>query len=122
MYSQDFYFFFFKHISLEQVIEVFKSWFDNHSKPKMLMSDNGKQYVYRAFKLFLKQEGVNHILILPYTFNFNRIYERLNKQYLLYWQYQKYKTSRKLLSEFKMLLPCTTATCSSLEIVPKYFY
>ncbi|XP_014677844.1 PREDICTED: uncharacterized protein K02A2.6-like [Priapulus caudatus] len=61
----------------EKTIEVLRSWVSRFGLPETLCSDNGPQFIAKEFALFLKRNGVRHILVPPYHRASNGAAERL---------------------------------------------
>ena len=52
-------------LSSAAVVEVFKTVFARHGIPEVMVSDNGPQYVGRAFQAFVKEWGFEHVTSSP---------------------------------------------------------
>jgi len=52
-------------LSCEAIVEVFKAIFARHGVPEVLVSDNGPQYVGKAFVDFSRQYGFTHVTSSP---------------------------------------------------------
>ena len=53
------------NLSCEAIVEVFKAIFARHGVPEMLISDNGPQYVGKAFVEFAKEYVFTHVTSSP---------------------------------------------------------
>ncbi|KAF9761440.1 hypothetical protein NGRA_2646 [Nosema granulosis] len=68
-----------ERINADIVIKELESWCANFSKPEIMISDNGKQYVNAKLERYLKIKDIKHLFIPEYTPSSNGISERLNK-------------------------------------------
>ncbi|KAG0440918.1 Gag-Pol polyprotein [Dictyocoela muelleri] len=68
-----------QNISGETIIKKLKSWICEFGPPKILISDNGKQYISKIIKKFLNSNNIKQLLIPPYSPISNGISERINK-------------------------------------------
>src|SRR5579871_4259607 len=59
----------------------YKSWAENitNQRIKILRTDNGGEYVSKAFELFLSESGITHQRTVPYTPQQNGVSERFNR-------------------------------------------
>ncbi|KAF9761964.1 hypothetical protein NGRA_2302 [Nosema granulosis] len=71
--------FFSERIDARFIKKSLETWFTKHGKPKVLISDNGRQYINQILKNYLHEKDISHILIPEYTSSSNGISERLNK-------------------------------------------
>ena len=71
--------YFLEKISSNNVLEKIKTWFNKFTKPKYIISDNGKQFRNKKMKDFLKTNKMEQILVPEYTPSANGISERINK-------------------------------------------
>ncbi|GJP63816.1 hypothetical protein CLOP_g20858 [Closterium sp. NIES-67] len=70
-----------------QVLECFKEWLAEAERQsgkllKVLRSDNGGEFVNKAFDAFLREKGIRRQLTIPYTPQHNSIAERVNRTLL----------------------------------------
>ena len=64
-----------------EVFKIFKSLAENLSgrKIKIFRTDNGTEYLSKAFQNFLKEHGIQHQTTIPYTPQQNGVAERANR-------------------------------------------
>lgn len=70
--------------SKRQVLDKFKEWKtlvekQSEQKIKVLRSDNGGEYISKAFDVFLHKHGIARETSAPYTPQQNRVAERANR-------------------------------------------
>lgn len=63
-------------MTTKTTVKICREIFSRFGIPSYLVSDNGRQFVSDEFELFLKQNGVKHILSVPYHPATNGLAER----------------------------------------------
>ena len=59
-----------------RTIEDLRSIFATHGFPQVIVIDNSPNFASEEFKVYLKQNGINHIFTPPYHPNSNGLAER----------------------------------------------
>lgn len=55
--------YFLYNINSEAVINTIEKWIEVHGVPKVITADNGRQYISKQTQSYLKEKGINHILL-----------------------------------------------------------
>lgn len=63
----------------KKIIECLSLWFQEFKKPKLIISDNGKQFVSNEMKEFLGKQDIKQIFTPEYSPYSNGISERVNR-------------------------------------------
>ena len=71
-----------KSATSEAVAEVLLDYISMFGTPKVLLSDNGSQFIAGLTEALLKKTGIRHALTTPYTPAQNGLCERLNSTFL----------------------------------------
>ena len=71
--------YFYYKIDSHAIVKGIKEWIERYGKPKVIISDNGRQYISEETKNFINYQKINYIFILIYTPSSNEISESLNK-------------------------------------------
>lgn len=66
-------------IDSASVIDGIEEWISTHKKPKVIISDNGRQYISNEIEDYLLDQDIKHILVPIYTPSSNGISESINK-------------------------------------------
>lgn len=71
---------FLQNIRSQDIIKGFtKCWLNEYHKPKLLLTDQGHQFISVIFNSFVKKHKIKHIFTSPYNPRCNGIVERVNK-------------------------------------------
>ena len=65
--------------STNNVIKCLDNWFTSHGLPELIVSDNGVQFTSVEFKDFVKENGICHRKVTPYSPQANGEVERQNR-------------------------------------------
>ncbi|KAG0435772.1 Pro-Pol polyprotein [Dictyocoela muelleri] len=91
-----------KSITSKNILDNgFKKFFKDYEKPKVLISDNGRQYTSLEFSEFIKNNNMKHIKISSYNPTANGISERLNQTILKIFRIYKGNCIQKIIPIIK---------------------
>ena len=91
--------YFLETIDTKKVVGKLKQWIKEISKPKYIISDNGRQFRNTQMKKFLKLNNIKQILVPEYTPSSNGISERANKIITEALTINKGKTIKEVIEE-----------------------
>lgn len=97
-----------------------KEWIDKEGKPQCIISDQGRTYISKRFKMFAESENIKHIINSPYNPQGNGIAERINKEILFIMRIFKGKELKAVLEKIHTRLNCTYH--STIETTPSHIF
>ena len=115
--------YFVNYIDSQSIIKGINKWIEQYGKPRVLVSDNGRQYVSRETKEFMKKHNIQHNVIPIYTPSSNGIFEAINKTISFVLSISKGKKIKDIIMRIEKAINTNynrSIKASPLSIIRKY--